>query len=1022
MNSIRVIFCSGFLSTSQQTDMLIRTLSHYAASALFLLFSAPFTSAEPASGFSTGPVPDWVEPVQYQTPDNPPEAHGGIRYQLVDGQWRGGDAQPRQRFRHFREEILNQAGLEQESELYLYHNQDYQTLTLHQVDIIRDGQRIDKLPGLLINSFRSEDQANNLIYSGGITTHLIVDDLRVGDVLEYSYSTSGSNPVYQDLYAIEFRLSWGIPVEQVKYRLLWAGDEALFPHYRNTGLEFDEQQLNGLREYRIGAANTAPIANNTEKPGWYDGASYAFLANFSQWSDIENWALPMYQTAYSRSDVIKRIADDIRRQHPQPDAQVAAALAYVQDEIRYMGLEMGQNSHRPTAADETLQLRYGDCKDKTVLFVSLLQALNIRAWPALVNTEIGPDLRSFAPSHRLFDHVITYVELNGQSYWLDPTRRNQGDDLATIYQPYYGYALVIGRGDNTLRAMQPDSGSLLSIRDDFYLNNDVSEPVAYTTVSTLSGWFAENFLNRLERSNSEELNRSYLNFYQYYYPGTEISAPLTFIHEGSALITTEEYRIKDFWEPVRNRFEQTFYPGTISDYFDRPKEKDRSTPFAITYPNRIDQVIQVHFADDNWYFDDDEFREDNDFFNYRRSVTFDKEGRSLTLAYSYQALADHVPAERTAEYTAAVNRALDETSYGIFQHGPESAAPAASSAEEVEEETLEAADIVLIIACVAALLTGIVLTSWFMAMGKETADDHAYYPLPVWQFVLLYCVTFSLYQLFWIYRNWQYIRIKDLSAIKPALRTIFGIFFFYPLYRRISRDYQASGKNSVLASLGAAIVLTLVFVLAAILDRVTGTLTSLLLPLIALLPALILVNQQNKDEPSRLHWRHALLGVMTIPLLLLTLAQDMYLIPVGSVVSGDKLSDKDRLFMARNGVLPADENLLYFYSDAFLDLRKDGNGFSEESVFSYWQDDNAALTSRQAQLADVADIRVKYSKKWNENTLITIVTDDGAEFVLYVDKTDKRDRLFVNALQAQWHKKRHNDDGEDSHQPGSGAD
>ena len=48
---------------------------------------------------------------------------------------------------------------------------------------------------------------------------------------------------------------------------------------------------------------------------------------------------------------------------------------------------MGTNSHQPTPASETLALRYGDCKDKTVLLISLLKALGVEAHPALVNTE-----------------------------------------------------------------------------------------------------------------------------------------------------------------------------------------------------------------------------------------------------------------------------------------------------------------------------------------------------------------------------------------------------------------------------------------------------------------------------------------------------------------------------------------------------------------------------------------------------------------------------------------------------------
>ncbi|WP_430460660.1 DUF3857 domain-containing transglutaminase family protein [Thalassolituus sp. LLYu03] len=997
--------------------MLTFSLRHLSAVTLFLFFTAARLHAEAVSTFSIEPAPGWIVPVQYQSGDVQGDAKGGLQYQLVDGQWLAGTVnQPRQQFRHFREKILNQAGLEQESELYLYHNQDYQTLALHQLDIIRDGQRIDKLPGLLVDSFRSEDQANNLIYTGGITTHLIVDDLRVGDELEYSYTIAGSNPVYQQLFGAEMRLSWGVPVEQVSYRLLWAGDQPLHLHYRNTGLKVRQGNHQGLTAYTIETRNTQPIGNNSEKPGWYDGGAYAFLSGNDEWADIERWAIPMYQDAYSQSDAITQIAADIRRQHGDPADQIAAALAYVQNEIRYLGLEMGQNSHRPTAADETLQLRYGDCKDKAVLFVSLLKALNVKAWPALVNTDIGPDLLSYPPSHRLFDHVITYVELNGQGYWLDPTRRNQGDDLSHVYQPYYGHALVIGAGDNALRAMQPHRNSLLKIHDDLYLGASASDAVQFVSATTMTGWFAENFVNKLERSNLEERAKVYLNFYKSFYPGTESTAPLSYERSKRELVATEHYSILNFWEDNNDRFERTLYPSTIRDYLDVPEETERTTPYGLSFPNQVDEVVTVHFADDNWFFNDADFNEDNDFFRYQRLVRFDQSGRTLTLSYRYEALQDHVPAARMADYTAAINRARDESTYGIFMY----ANGAAAGTDEEEDSLLnDPAITILVVASVVALVMVVVLTSWFMAMGKEELKELAYYPLPLWQFLVLYFITFGLYPLFWLYRNWQYVRRQDQSRIQPGLRAVFGILFFYPLYRRIGRDYNALGHQSFLTHGLVAGVLALLFAVASVTDKIVNTVAlPLLVPLIALLPALLLINHQNAAEPSRLRWRHWLLACVSLPFLMLVIAQDLYLIPAGNVVEGNVVSHSDRKFMARSGVLPADEHLLYFYSDAYLDIRQDGNGFTEDSVFSYWMEPDDRLSSRQVALSEVKDIRVTFAEQWNENTLITIVPDNGPEFVLYVGNTDKRDRLFVKELKAQWHQKRFPvyDDGQASSQ------
>ena len=45
-----------------------------------------------------------------------------------------------------------------------------------------------------------------------------------------------------------------------------------------------------------------------------------------------------------------------------------------------------------------MERRFGDCKDKTLLLLSLLDALGIEAYPALVNTDVQRGIRQQAPS------------------------------------------------------------------------------------------------------------------------------------------------------------------------------------------------------------------------------------------------------------------------------------------------------------------------------------------------------------------------------------------------------------------------------------------------------------------------------------------------------------------------------------------------------------------------------------------------------------------------------------------------
>lgn len=66
---------------------------------------------------------------------------------------------------------------------------------------------------------------------------------------------------------------------------------------------------------------------------------------------------------------------------------------------------------------------------------------------------------------------------------------------------------------------------------------------------------------------------------------------------------------------------------------------------------------------------------------------------------------------------------------------------------------------------------------------------------PVWHFVFLSIVTFGIYDIYWFYRNWKYLKVHKSLDISPGWRTaglfvpIYGIVLAYRQLRDI-RDFS----------------------------------------------------------------------------------------------------------------------------------------------------------------------------------------------------------------------------------------
>ncbi len=98
----------------------------------------------------------------------------------------------------------------------------------------------------------------------------------------------------------------------------------------------------------------------------------------------------------------------------------ATFMQWINAKVRYVGLELGQNSLVPYPPQTVLTRGYGDCKDKAVLLTNLLRLAGYPAEVALLWDGSNRDIPPQVPGLDWFDHAIVYVG-GPHPVWLDPT-------------------------------------------------------------------------------------------------------------------------------------------------------------------------------------------------------------------------------------------------------------------------------------------------------------------------------------------------------------------------------------------------------------------------------------------------------------------------------------------------------------------------------------------------------------------------------------------------------------------------
>lgn len=337
-------------------------------------------------------------------------------------------------------------------------NPEYQQLAIHRVQLRRDGRWSDRLDPDRISLARRESGFENDMADGAVTALIVLDDVRVDDVVRVAYTIHGSNPILDGQDSDTMYFAWQSPLLDARMRLLDDPDTTLDVRRENGAPEPMRRQSADAVELEMRAHGAAAIVDESNYPVWYQPYPRAQASATRSWADVVAWALPLYPavTAPLPPDLEMRVAQWSRL--PNQSERLTAALRAVQDEVRYFGVEMGDNTHRPVAPAQTWTRRRGDCKDKAYLLATLLGRLGVPSVPALASTDEGKAVEAMVPSAYDFNHVIVRSLVDGKPVWVDPTISQQGGQAVASDLSRYGVVLPIAPGQATLETVVAPAG------------------------------------------------------------------------------------------------------------------------------------------------------------------------------------------------------------------------------------------------------------------------------------------------------------------------------------------------------------------------------------------------------------------------------------------------------------------------------------------------------------------------------------------------------------------------------------
>jgi transglutaminase-like putative cysteine protease len=298
------------------------------------------------------------------------------------------------------------------------------------------------------------DVKNKVISMPGLTD---------GAIIDYSYT------ITQEAFFLEgdFSHSWffqcELPSLDSRFRVETPGDMNVKWTDFGSDLPPEISKQDDKKTFEWRRTDLEKISEEPQMPPMREIADRLLVTSISSW---EYYAEEFWKLAQPQIDVdpdIKEKVSNLTDGLKTREEIVRAIYNYVATDIRYVAIELGRGKIQPHPATEVFHNKYGDCKDKAVLMVSMLKEAGIDSYLVLILSGVGGKTEfSEPPPGRGLNHAIVAVEMEDGLKFLDPTC-----DVCP-----YGYLPDSDRGKNALviRGDEKDIGQIMET-DPFSLDD-----------------------------------------------------------------------------------------------------------------------------------------------------------------------------------------------------------------------------------------------------------------------------------------------------------------------------------------------------------------------------------------------------------------------------------------------------------------------------------------------------------------------------------------------------------------------
>ncbi len=463
-----------------------------------------------------------------------------------------------------------------------------------------DGTVVD---GKEAGEFSASDVGSRLYYDYVVKQYSF-PGLEKGGYINFEYKVDEThNNLYADYFGDMFIVGNYDPTVKSDYVLIMPASRKFYFYQDRTDIKpvIEDSPTAPTLTYIWRFANLPYVEQEPYMPSYSETLPYIKVSSFSKWDEVAKWYWNLIQDQFTCPDDLKQFVLSLTQDKKTNMDKIKALYDFTVTDVRYLGLEFGASGYVPHKAMDIFRSRYGDCKDKATLLITMLKEIGIPADIVLVRTRDLGKVDYSLPSLGLFDHAIAHVPerphemgVDGHEVWLDGTAMYCAlSEFPSGDQGIQVFCINSSGGHFETTTTYTADQSVASYKTEINLSSDGSATGTRTT--RVAGQFAPSM--RYYFANPAKIKQDVERQFNSMFPGTQIG---DIEHSDFNELNQPPHLSFNFSIPQmasktgdKLQINGAVFPTRMTDNYARRSERIHPMSFPLVWTRKIDTVYQI---------------------------------------------------------------------------------------------------------------------------------------------------------------------------------------------------------------------------------------------------------------------------------------------------------------------------------------------------------------------------------------------------------------------------------------------